>query len=129
MSEPAAKALTGTEGGQYPFWSPGRTLDRFLRAQLAQKGRCERPQSSGSACHVSVDPLGGAWLVHWSDCLRSPSNREPMSEFPATGGEPMPVFSDRQADAGGHRLYPMDSVSSFLIVREAGSSQALLMGS
>ena len=58
MSEPAAKPLTGTEGGQNPFWSPDGTLHRFLRAQNSlKKGRCEWPQSSGSACACSPSTL------------------------------------------------------------------------
>ena len=94
ISEPAAKPLTGTEGGQYPFWSPdGRSIAFFAHNSLKKVDANGRSPAVPLA-DVSVDPRGGAWLVT-GVIIYAPSNREPMLRIPATGGEPMPVFSDK----------------------------------
>jgi serine/threonine protein kinase len=94
MSEPTARPLTGTEGGQHPFWSPeGRSIGFFAQNSLKKIDANGRSPAVPLA-EVSGDPRGGAWLAS-GVIVYVPSNREPMLRIPATGGQPMLVFSGK----------------------------------
>ncbi len=84
-----ARPIAGTEGGQYPFWSPDSRLIGFFARNKLKKIAV----SGGAAidiCNVSGDPRGGTWNRdgvilferHW---------REGLHRVSAEGGVPEPV--------------------------------------
>lgn len=82
------RTLAGTEGAEYPFWSPdsrqiGFFRDRKLRTVSVEGG------VSVEVCDVR-EPRGGSWS---SDgvILFTPHWRDPIYRVPATGGKPEPV--------------------------------------
>jgi Tol biopolymer transport system component len=90
LESTAARPLVGTEGAQYPFWSPnGRWLGFFARNQLKKIEAAGGPVTA--LADVSMDPRGGAWLP--SDVIVfAPGLRRELMRIPAGGGKAEPVF-------------------------------------
>jgi Tol biopolymer transport system component len=81
--------IAGSEGGEYPFWSPDSRFIGFFG-----RGKLKKIAVSGGAaidiCDVSADPRGGTWN---SDgvILFEPHWREGLHRVSADGGIPQPV--------------------------------------
>ena len=100
LNSPAVRALPGTEGAQYPFWSPdSASIGFFADAQLkridVESGAVQTLAAAGS-------PLGGAWNAD-DTILFTPGPSSPVVRIPAAGGSPTPV-SQVSAEAQNHRF-------------------------
>jgi len=88
MDELAAQPLTGTNGGQFPFWSPdSRSIGFFSDGQL------KRLDLEGGGVQ-SIAPASGARGGAWSRrgvILYAPSYNTGLWKVPAAGGTPVEV--------------------------------------
>ena len=94
MSDPIPQPISGTEGGQQPFWSPdGRSIGFFANNSLRKVDTNGRSPTVRLA-DASADPRGGAWL-NSGEIIYAPSNREALLKIPAAGGQPVPLFGGK----------------------------------
>jgi eukaryotic-like serine/threonine-protein kinase len=95
-----ALPLEGTEGAEYPFWSPDSRAIGFFSA-----GKLKRLDITGGAPQIMADApngRGGAWNRDGT-ILFAPTNASELLRVSASGGEPLPVtkLDPRQ---GSHRF-------------------------
>ena len=91
--------LSGTEGADYPFWSPdGLEIAFFAEGKLKRL-----PATGGSVTTVcaSESSRGGSWSSR-GDIVFSPAAFGPLFRVPAGGGTPTPVSSAPGRES--HRL-------------------------
>ncbi len=97
-----ARALPGTEGAAYPFWSPdGLRIGFFAGGNLQTIDAAgeDRPQV---LCRAAA-PRGGAWNGS-GEILFAGRIGEGLSRVPAGGGEPTPATRlDEQSSEYAHR--------------------------
>jgi serine/threonine protein kinase len=101
FDSPTARALPGTEGASYPFWSPdGRSIGFFV---LGSMKRID--VASGTARTIAPAPNGRG--ASWSSddwILFAPAGRSPLFKVAASGGTPVQVTElDTTADETSHR--------------------------
>jgi len=101
MDAAAARAVPGTDGATYPFWSPdGRTIGFFA------DGKLKTIASGGGVPQVvtdAPDARGGAWGD--GVIVFAPQLDGPLYRVPASGGQPSAVTSlDTSRQEGSHRL-------------------------
>ena len=100
LSNPAARALPGTEGAEYPFWSPdGASIGFFADAQLK---RIDVESGAVQTLAAAPFPFGGAWNRD-DTILFTPNPASPVVRIPATGGSPTPV-TEVNAETRNHRF-------------------------
>jgi Tol biopolymer transport system component len=85
-----ARPLAGTEGAQYPFWSPdGKWLGYFTQ----NPGKLCKIDASGGvpvALFDAANGKGGSWSR--SDVIIfTPNSNQPIFKMPASGGQATPV--------------------------------------
>jgi eukaryotic-like serine/threonine-protein kinase len=101
LSHPAARALPGTKGAVYLFWSPDSvSIGFFADAQLKRID-----VESGAVQTLAANaggPLGGAWNGD-DTILFTPFPASPVVRIPATGGAATPM-SQVNAEAQNHRF-------------------------
>jgi Tol biopolymer transport system component/predicted Ser/Thr protein kinase len=89
LSSSSARALPGTEGAQYPFWSPdSRTIGFFASGKLRVVDA-----GGGPVLSLADAPFGrgGAWSPT-GEIVFAPSVADPnLYAIPAGGGAPRPV--------------------------------------
>ena len=99
LNSMAARALAGTEGAAYPFWSPdSRNIGFFA------DGKLKRMDAGGGPALTLADtpvPRGGAWGPDGT-ILFSPSTVSTLMQVPAGGGTAKPA-TQLQRSEGGHR--------------------------
>lgn len=88
LAEPAARAIAGTDGAAYPFWSPdSREVAFFQDNDLARVDIVGGPV-------VPIAPAangkGGSWSVD-DRILFAPNHISSIFEVPASGGEPREI--------------------------------------
>jgi eukaryotic-like serine/threonine-protein kinase len=91
--------LSGTEGADYPFWSPdGLEIAFFADGKLKRM-----PATGGSVTTVcaSESSRGGSWSSR-GDLVFSPAAFGPLFRVPAGGGTPTPISSAPGRES--HRL-------------------------
>ena len=92
FEDPTPRALRGTEGAEYPFWSPdGRSLGFFANNQL------QRVESDGGAPQplaTVITPAGGTWNRD-GVILYVPNDNGGVFQVPAGGGESRMVTPQR----------------------------------
>ena len=88
LDQVRAQPLSGTEGGDYPFWAPdGRAVGFFA------DGKLKRIDLAGGAVQVLSDapyPRGGAWSADGA-IVFAPTPYDPLVRVAATGGAVAPV--------------------------------------
>ncbi|MFY9528010.1 MAG: protein kinase, partial [Candidatus Acidiferrales bacterium] len=85
LSTPGSQQLTGTEGAQFPFWSPdSRAIGFFAEARL------KTVDLTGGGVQVLCDaplPFGATWSRDGT-IVFAPSLHGPLNRVPARGGTP-----------------------------------------
>jgi eukaryotic-like serine/threonine-protein kinase len=83
------RVLTGTEGAQFPFWSPDSRFVGFFADQKLKKIEVTgaRPQA---LCEVSQNPRGAAWNRDGT-IIFTPDFTSPLYKVSAAGGQPSPI--------------------------------------
>jgi Tol biopolymer transport system component len=100
LNSPAVRALPGTEGAQYPFWSPdSESIGFFADAQLK---RIDVESGVVQTLAAAATPLGGEWNAD-DTILFTPGPSSPVVRIPAAGGSPTPV-GHVSAAAQNHRF-------------------------
>jgi eukaryotic-like serine/threonine-protein kinase len=123
MREGASQPLSGTEGGQHPFWSPdGRSIGFFANNALKRIDINGRGPAVRLA-DASADPRGGAWL-NSGVIVYAPSNREALLKIPAAGGQPTPLFGGK-----GQKWWPSPLPDGKHFVFYDRLGQGLFLGS
>ena len=91
----APRPLQGTEGGEYPFWSPdSQSIGFFATNRLKRLDiQGEQPQSLANV----VTPTGGTWNREGT-ILYVPRDNGGVFRVPATGGETIPVTPRRSPE-------------------------------
>jgi Tol biopolymer transport system component len=93
LSSTAPRAVRGTEGGEYPFWSPdGRHLGFFAGNRLK---RISVDGGTATALASSLTPAGGSWGADGT-ILYVPADNGSVRAISEKGGESRPV-TDRIA--------------------------------
>jgi Tol biopolymer transport system component len=92
LADSSARALTGTEGAEYPFWSPdGRSLGFFANNRLQ---RVESDGGAPQALATVITPAGGTWNRD-GVILYVPSDAGGVFQVSAGGGESRMVTPHR----------------------------------
>jgi Tol biopolymer transport system component len=98
----AAHELSGTDGAQFPFWSPDSRSIGFFAG-----GKMKRIDLSGAAPVVLVDaptPRGGSWNQEGTIIFAGRAAGVGLQRVPASGGTSSPLTTlDRAAGETGHR--------------------------
>jgi eukaryotic-like serine/threonine-protein kinase len=117
-----AHALDGTEGAQFPFWSPdGRWIGFFVLGEGLKK----IPAGGGPAQFICEADNGKG--ATWNDdglILFSPSHNTPIHRVSAAGGSPSPVTSlaeDEGVDSHRHPRFLPGGRSFLYLARRSGA--------
>ena len=98
------RALAGTEGAWYPFWSPdSRQIGFFLNGKL--KAIPVAGGASVEICEVN-EPRGGTWSRE-GIILLAPHWRDPIHMVPAAGGKPVAVTRLDQSRSETTHRWPL----------------------
>jgi eukaryotic-like serine/threonine-protein kinase len=95
-----ARALTGTEGATFPFWSPdSRALGFFAGGKLKTV-----PLEGGTPSDVCAAPIGrgGSWGAQGT-IVFSPDFQSALEQVPAAGGNPTPATVMDKSKHDSHR--------------------------
>jgi eukaryotic-like serine/threonine-protein kinase len=99
LDQTMAQPLAGTEGAQYPFWSPDGLAVGFFA-----DGKLKRVNLSGGAVQVFADapvPRGGTWNAD-GVIVFAPTTSGPLMRVSARGGTVAPV-TQLGSGQGSHR--------------------------
>jgi len=101
LATTAAQPLAGTDGAEYPFWSPDNRSIGFFAA-----GKLKRIDLAGGPPQIVADAAsgrGGAWSDDGT-ILFAPTPASPLFRVPAAGGQPVAVTRLDLPRQGSHRL-------------------------
>jgi Tol biopolymer transport system component len=102
LDSPEAVALTGTEGAQYPFWSPD---SRWIGFFTGRDGTLKKIDTSGgppiTLCPAS-NGKGGSWSEDGVIVL-APKAADPIQRVSAAGGEPTNITEIDGSRHNSHR--------------------------
>jgi Tol biopolymer transport system component len=102
LDEPAARMLPGTEGAQYPFWSPD---SRFIAYMTQRDGTLKKVDAAGGPPVTLCDAAngkGGTWSEDGT-ILFAPDATTPIHRVSASGGESIAVTSIDGSEFNSHR--------------------------
>ena len=131
MDSVTPKALVGTEGAEFPFWSPdSRFIGFFAESKLKKIDIFGgRPQT---LCDVTGNPRGGAWNSDGT-IIFTPDFTTPLYKVSATGGAPSPLTEfDPSRKENSHRwpCFLSDGTHFLYFARTAGEEgKAIFVGS
>jgi len=126
-----SKALGGTEGAEFPFWSPDSRFIGFFSENKLKKIDISggRPQT---LCDVTSNPRGGAWNSDGT-ILFTPDFTTPLYKVSAGGGVPSPLTEfDPSRKENSHRwpCFLPDGRHFLYFARAAGGEgKAIFVGS
>ena len=102
VSEGEAHALSGTDSGHYPFWSPDSEWIGFVAGGKLKKIKA----AGGPALTIcdAPDGKGGSWNAD-GVIVFAPESGTPLHRVAAVGGESTPITEfDLEAGDNSHRL-------------------------
>jgi Tol biopolymer transport system component len=98
------RALEGTDGGNFPFWSPdGRTIGFF------QVDRLRRIEAEGGAIQTICEGVGSGFGASWSsggDVIFGSTFGGPIWRVPSSGGTKRAVTAIDKKRGDSAHLYP-----------------------
>jgi serine/threonine protein kinase len=97
----SAQALAGTDGAQFPFWSPdSRFIGFFAQGKLKKIDTLGGPPQT--VCDVPGVPRGGSWSK--DGLILFGTGDSPIFRVPSEGGKPAPATKlDTAQKQGSHR--------------------------
>jgi Tol biopolymer transport system component len=125
------KVLAGTDGAEFPFWSPDSRLIGFFADNKLKKVDVSgaRPQT---LCDVTGNPRGGAWNSDGT-IIFAPDFTTPLYKVAAAGGAPTPITEfDPSRKENSHRWpsFLPDGRHFLYFARTAGEGgKAIFVGS
>jgi Tol biopolymer transport system component len=119
-----AQVLTGTEGANYPFWSPDSRFIGFFAG-----GKLQKIAATGGPAQTVCDApsgRGGTWNVE-GEIVFAPTNRGGLSRVSQTGGLAVQIT---QAESGTYR-YPafLPDGRRFLYTHLGGTENGIYLAS
>ena len=121
------KMLNGTEGGEYPFWSPdSRAIAFFADGKLK---RMNLPEGPVQTICDAPSGRGGAW--NGKDViLFAPASHGVLYRVPASGGQPQPLTS-LTPDSDSHRwpAFIDDERFLFVVQSDRPAAEGVFVGS
>jgi Tol biopolymer transport system component len=104
LADPRAEMLRGTEGAQYPFWSPdGRSVGFFAKGEIKRIAISGGPPQTLAAVSASTDVRGASWGAD-GRIVFAPSFTGPLMLVSASGGKVTPATTlDKGRNEGTHR--------------------------
>ncbi len=118
LDSPAARALAGTDGAMYPFWSPdSRNIGFFADAKLK---KIEAAGGPTLALCDAADGRGGTWNKD-GVILFEPHFSEPLFRVAATGGKPAPMTKFDESRRETTHRFPAFLPDGKHFLYEAGS--------
>ena len=117
-----AQPLSGTSGGNFPFWSPdGKSLGFFAGGKLKKIEIAGGPPVD--LCDASLG-VGGSWAADGT-IVFAPNRTSPLFRVPASGGQPVRVMSlnlaHKEASQGSPQFLPDNR--HFLYYSESASAE------
>jgi Tol biopolymer transport system component/tRNA A-37 threonylcarbamoyl transferase component Bud32 len=126
LSTTVARALPGTEGAQYPFWSPdSRSLGFFSGGKL-RKIRVGGGGGPPVALCDATEVKGASWGSE-GVIVFAPSFNTPIYRVPEGGGEATPVTeldAERKDDSHRHPRFLPDGRHFLYLARVSGGNRA-----
>ena len=121
------KMLNGTEGGEYPFWSPdGRAIAFFADGKLK---RINLPEGPVQTICDAPSGRGGAWNGE-DVILFAPNSHGVLYRVSASGGQPQPLTS-LTPDSDSHRwpTFIDDDRFLFVVRSDRPAAEGVFIGS
>lgn len=128
MATGEQRALLGTEGAQYPFWSAdGLWIGYFSKREASLRKISAAGGASITVCRVD-DGKGGTWSRD-DVILFSPDSASPIHRVSAEGGEPVPVTSleDRRFNSHRHPRFLPDGRHFLFLARSPSAGESAVM--
>jgi eukaryotic-like serine/threonine-protein kinase len=129
LDKPEAQPIAGTEGAQYPFWSPdSRSIGFFASAKLQRVDIAGGPPQ---ALAPATGPLGGTWNADGT-ILFGPSTGVGLARVATSGGDEVPVThvsSPRQARHSFPQFLPDGRHFLFLLSSTSQDVRGIYVGS
>ena len=123
LDAPQAFVLSGTEGAQFPFWSPDSRFVGFFA-----DGKLKKIDAGGGPPLTLCDAAngkGGTWGENGT-IVFAPAHNTPLHRVPEAGGEPVAFTElDREAGDNSHRnprFLPGGTHVLYLARRAAGNA-------
>jgi serine/threonine protein kinase len=98
----SVRALSGTDGASFPFWSPDSQSVAFFG-----EGKLKRIEVDSGTVQILTDALsgrGGSWNRDGTIIFTPDTNRSPVLRIPATGGTPSAVTRLEATKETNHRF-------------------------
>ncbi|MEJ2581746.1 MAG: protein kinase, partial [Acidobacteriota bacterium] len=102
LDQPQAIVMSGTEGAQFPFWSPD---SRWVAFFTQQDGTLKKADASGGPPITICDAQngkGGSWGVD-GDIVFAPNAGTPLHRVASSGGESKPITEIDRSRHNSHR--------------------------
>ena len=130
LSSLKAQPISGTDGGEFPFWSPdGKSIGFFSNEKLKH---VDLGSGSVETLAAVAMPRGGSWGMNGT-IVYSPSVSSPLMKIAASGGPatPVTVFDSARQDESHRWPYFLPDGEHFLFLEEraGGARSAIEVGS